>query len=45
MKRILFLQNGTKEYSVSRVDRRFEDAGFEIDYYWAYINQFSQLFC
>jgi GMP synthase-like glutamine amidotransferase len=42
MKKILFLQNGTMEYSVSRVDLRFEEAGFEVDYCWAYNNIFPK---
>ncbi len=42
MKKFLFLQNGTKEYPVSRVDRRFTDAGFQIDYYWVYNNEFPK---
>jgi GMP synthase (glutamine-hydrolysing) len=35
VKKILFLQNGTEKYSNSRVDLRFEKAGFTVDYYWA----------
>jgi GMP synthase-like glutamine amidotransferase len=44
MTNFLFLQNSTEKYSPSRVDLRFHGAGFKIDYYWAYQNDFPAKF-
>ena len=41
-KKLLFLQNGTQRYSVSRLDQRFAAAGLEIEHYWAYNNEFPE---
>ncbi len=40
MKKILFLHNGAKQYSPSRVDLRFAAAGFDVDYQWAAQGEF-----
>jgi GMP synthase-like glutamine amidotransferase len=40
MTNFLFLQNSTERHSPSRVDLRFHGAGFKVDYYWAYQNEF-----
>lgn len=42
MKRILFLQNGSEKFSPSRVERRFEAAGFAVDYDWAFMGEFPE---
>jgi GMP synthase (glutamine-hydrolysing) len=42
LKRILFLQNGTERYAPSRVDLRFQDAGFTVDSYWAFSQEFPE---
>lgn len=40
LKKILFIQNGSDKHSPSRVDLRFQEAGFQIDHYWAYQGEF-----
>ena len=37
---LLFLENGSQRYGVSRLDKRFLDAGFAVDLYWTYKNEF-----
>ncbi len=44
MTNFLFLQNSTEKYSPSRVDLRFHEAGFKVDFYWAYQNEFPAKF-
>lgn len=39
-RRILYLENGRQRYSISRVDLRFSEAGFQVDNYWAYAGDF-----
>jgi len=39
-KRFLYLQNGPQRTSVSQLETRFSDAGFAVDFCWAYDGEF-----
>jgi GMP synthase (glutamine-hydrolysing) len=38
--RLLYLQNGAKRATVSRLEERFSAAGFAVDFRWAYAGEF-----
>jgi GMP synthase-like glutamine amidotransferase len=40
IKRFLYLQNSPQRHSVSKLEQRFADAGFDVDFYWAYNGDF-----
>ena len=41
-RRLLYLQNGRKRQSTSRLDERFAAAGFEVDVHWAFGGEFPK---
>jgi GMP synthase (glutamine-hydrolysing) len=40
--RLLYLQNGAKRATVSRLEERFAAAGFAVDFTWAYAGEFPE---
>ena len=41
-RRLLYLQNGRKRQSTSRLDERFAATGFEVDVHWAFGGEFPK---
>ncbi|WP_158782846.1 type 1 glutamine amidotransferase [Pantoea sp. BAV 3049] len=39
-KRLLYLHNGKSKQTIARLDERFKTWGLEVDYYWAWQNEF-----
>lgn len=42
MARLLYLQNGTSQQSVAKLDERFEGYGLQVDRFWAYQGEFPE---